>query len=289
MIKRCKVKNPINIFRSIKLFDKCVNLEFKKKDFSELEREEFAEDISELRRKLHFDRFPPGEILNSTRGISPKQGIRITLELNGKKHYYRSQVADVREDSIVILFPKFGEFREYLKPGQPIKIYFWRFGDAGYTFSTKISNNIDEEPGILFIEHSSKIERTQRRLYFRIDISLPLYFTALSPEQRQELRESGSVKFPKDQMPQKGRITSISGGGISFIADTYITNDKILWLYLDLLDYGSIVNIYGRVIRSKKIAEDKFKIYIEFVLISRKDRETIVGFVAAKQRQRVTV
>jgi len=287
MIKRCKIKKPAGIFKSINLFDKCVNLEFKRLSNSEIEMEEFADDISEIRQKLHFDRFPTGEILNSTRGIPFNQRVRIEVEVEGRKRHFRTKVLGVKEDSIVILMPKHEKFREVCSVGQAIEVYFWRSGDAGYTFSTVITNVVYEEPEIFYIEHSDKIERTQRRLYYRIDISLPLYFIPLSPEQRAEIRENRHIKFAKDVKPVKGRIASLSGGGLSFVSDTTLPNGKMLWFEINLYGSEPISDVYGRVVRSKKLPENKFKLYIDFALIPEKEREIIIGFVAAKQRERV--
>ncbi len=287
MIKKCKVRNPVSIFKSVKLFDKCVIREFKRLNLSEIEREEYADDISELRKKLHYDRFLPGDILHSTREIPPKQRIRVGLEINGKKHYFRSIVQDIKEDSIVILSPKLERFAGQLEVGKPVEIYFWNYGDAGYTFSTVINNIIDDAPGFLYIDHSDKLERSQRRHYFRIYIHLPLYFRSLTPEQRTELAENGLVQFPKDLKPHPGKITSLSGGGASFVTDTTFPNGKLLWLEIEISGSHTITNIYGKVIRSKKIGKSKFKLYIEFVFISDNEREMIVGFVTAHQREKV--
>ncbi len=287
MITRCKIKNPTGIFKSIKLFDKCVNLEFKRLSNSEIERDEFADDISEIRQKLHFDRFPTGEILNSTRGIPFNQRVRIEVEIEGRRRHFRTKVLEVKEDSIIILMPKHRVFREVCSAGQAIEVYFWRFGDAGYTFSTVITNVEYEEPEVFYVEHSDKIERTQRRLYYRIDISLPLYFTPLSQEQRAEIRENRHIKFANDVKHVKGKITSLSGGGLSFVSDTTSPNGKILWFEINLYGSEPISDIYGRVVRSKKLPENKFKLYIDFALIPEKERELIVGFVAARQRERI--
>ncbi|MFC1563065.1 flagellar brake protein [candidate division KSB1 bacterium] len=288
IIKKCKIKNPVSIFTSIRLFDKCVIKEFKRLNLNENDKEEFADEISELRKKLHFDRFPPSDILNSTRGIPPNQRIRVELDMNGKKGYFRSKVLEVKEDSITILMPKRERFKNYLKEGQPAEIYFWRFADGGYTFSTTITKVEEEEPGVLYIEHSDKIKRSQRRHYFRIYVSYPLYFRPLSIEQRSEILVNRHIQFPKNIKPHPARITSLSGGGVSFITDTTFPSGQILWLEIGLTGYQNIADIYGRVIRSKKIDEDKFKLFVEFVLIPDKERELILGFVAARQRERIT-
>ncbi|NVM00933.1 MAG: flagellar brake protein [Candidatus Helarchaeota archaeon] len=285
MIRNSRVKNFGNIFKSVKLFDKCIDFEFKRLEITEEEREEFADEISELRRKLHFDRFPPGEILNSTRGITPEQRIRMEFTIYAKKHYVSSTILDVKEDSIYVLMPEDEKYNDLFKVGQHLEIYFWRSGDAGYKFSTVINNVMTEPPGVLQIDHSKEIERSQRRHYFRIDVSLPLYFRPLTEKQKSTIKENRNIFFPKESKPYSGMITSLSGGGISFISGLPFEKGDILWLGFHLFESLIISNIYGRVIRSKKISEDRFKIFLEFLLITDKEREIIVGFVASKQRK----
>jgi len=289
MIKKSKVKNPVNVFKSIKLFDKCVDFEFKRLNLPEAQKEEYIDEISELRRKLHFDRFPPGEILNSTRGINPKQRIRMEFSIDGEKHYISSTVLNVKEDSIYILMPSSEKYKDLFKVGQPLEIYFWRIGDAGYRFSTVINNVVTEPSRILQVNHSEDIERTQRRHYYRIYISLPFYFRPLTEEQRATIKKDRNISFPKELKPYSGMITSISGGGISFISDVPFAKREILWLEITLPESQIISNIYGRVIRSKKISENSFKLSLEFLSITEKQREIIVRFVVTKQREKIKV
>jgi len=289
MIKKSKVKNPVNVFKSIKLFDRCVDFEFKRLNLTEDEKEEYIDEISELRRKLHFDRYPPGEILNSTRGITLNQRIRMEFSIDDKKYYISSTVLNVKEDSIYVLLPRSEKYKNLFKVGQPLEIYFWRFGDGGYRFSTVVKNIITEPQGILQVGHSEDIERTQRRHYYRIYVSLPLYFRPLTEEQRATIRKNRNISFPKELKPYSGMITSISGGGISFISELPFPKRKILWLEIILSESQIISNIYGRVIRSKKISENNFKLFLEFLLITEKEREIIVRFVVTKQREKIKI
>lgn len=289
MIKKSEVKNPVNVFKSIKLFDRCVDFEFKRLNLTEDEKEEYIDEISELRRKLHFDRFPPGEILNSTRGINLKQRIRMEFSIDGEKHYISSTVLNVKEDSIYILMPRSEKFKDLFKVGQPLEIYFWRFGDAGYRFSTVINNIVTEPHRILQVDHSEDIERTQRRHYYRIYISLPFYFRPLTEEQRATIKKNRNISFPKELKPYSRKITSISGGGISFISNVTFPKGEILWLEIILPESQIISNIYGRVIRSEEISENSFKLFLEFLLITEKEREIIVKFVVTKQREKIEV
>ena len=142
---------------------------------------------------------------------------------------------------------------------------------------------------MLEIDHSSSIERTQRRHYYRIDTSLKLFFKPLKEEQKSLLKENKHISFPSEIKPYIGKILSISGGGISFVSDLTFPNGEILWLEIFLSKSQTLSDIYGRVIRSKKIPENKFKLFIEFALIEENAREIIVEFVTAKQREKVKV
>ena len=48
-----------------------------------------------------------------------------------------------------------------------------------------------------------------------------------------------------------------------------------------------VSDIYGKVIRCKKIIENEYKIFIEFQLIDDTVRDEIIRFVSAKQREKV--
>ena len=289
MIRKTKVRNPTKIFKFVKVFEKCVNNEFRKARFTDDEREEFTEDISEIRRKLLFDRFPSGRILESTRGINPAQRVRIGFEFDGKRHYIHTWVLDTKEDAILVYIPEVKGEQEAFSAGQPVDVYFWRETDAGYMFSTTIQDVENEPIGVLYLNHSGELQRTQRRHFYRLDIFLPVNFRVLTDEQKKILREERSVPFPKEEKPKTGEVKSLSGGGSAFISDTVMNKGEILWIEIELSESWKISNIYGKVIRCKKIFEAEYKVFAEFLLIEDSQREEIIRYVSAKQREKVNI
>ena len=114
MVNKAKIHNPVRIFKSIRLFDRCVNVILK---YNAEKEEELSDELSEIRNKLHFDRFPPGKILESTRGIIPEQRIRITFNINGEEYHTISKVTGVDEGGITILVPTTEKYKEAFKAG----------------------------------------------------------------------------------------------------------------------------------------------------------------------------
>jgi len=285
MIKKAHIKNPTALFKSIESFDKCIEIVLRE---SEDKKEELLEDLSEIRKKLHFDRLPPKKILESTREIKPDQRIKIIFSEDGKEYTAPSKIMDVKEDSLSLRMPD-KISKDVFQKGKSLKVYFWNYSDAGYIFSSKIKNIESEPQDVMEIEHSPDIERIQRRHYYRIDTSLPLSFRRLNDEQKAQLRKRHPVIFPENSTLYSGKVNSLSGGGISFISPLPLANREILWFELTLPEMQKISDIYGRVIKTRKISENKFKILAEFIVITEKARETIIGFVSREQRKRLPV
>lgn len=287
MIKKTKLRNPAVVFKSMKAFDRCVNTEFKTTDLTDEKREELAEDIAEIRRKLLFDRFTPGKVLESSRGINPAQRLRLGFKFDGKRHFMHTWVLDVKEDAILVYIPELEGEGETFSKEQEVDVYFWRDADAGYSFSTTIQDVQKEPVGILYLNHSENLHRTQRRHFYRLDISLPLKFRIITDEQILELREKGRISFPKDNMPKDGEVKSISGGGAAFISEIFINNDQVVWLEISLSKSWWVSDIYGKVLQCKKIMDNEYKIFVEFQLIEDNVRDEIIRFVSEKQREKV--
>jgi len=289
MVHRSHTKYPTSVVKSIQKFDLCVNAEIKRTDITEEEREELIEEIHEVRRKLHFDRFPPFDILRSSRYIEIGQRIRLAIGQNEHKRYFWSKVLINKENRLIAQMPKSEDALKMLKSGIPTNIYFWRWGDAGYIFSTKIIH-IDEGPdGEIHLEHSDELIRSQRRLFYRLNIKLLFEYFRLNEEEIKELLDNNTSIPEGDLSLQSARLISISGGGISFISDKYLEKNDILWLRIRLSPVSTITDIYGRVVRTRKAGEGTIKVFVEFIIIPEKIREKIIRFISTKQRERIAL
>lgn len=161
-----------------------------------------------------------------------------------------------------------------------------------------------------------------QREYSRVDVYIPLEYKLVDPSQMQFIRsrvageiilaEFKSLPDPDDQLiaewlkiintklnsiirmltiHQEGfdqlpmRKVNISGGGISFSADTPYSPGDILEFKLTLtMQYPLSLFLYGEVVETIKYNEE-YNTSVQFILIDDFIRDEVIRFVFEKERE----
>ncbi|WP_028974099.1 flagellar brake protein [Spirochaeta cellobiosiphila] len=211
--RETRLDNPISLFWSINKLDRMIRaviIKAKAKGSNEHpDTEEFIGKLYDFRKQVEFNTPKYRLGLNSTRGISPHQKIRINVHGIGT---YHSQVIENLRRYIAISYPQGKKLpMGYSWKGKKLNIYFWRGEDAGYFFETRVIDDfLDRKYPLLYIEHSDSLIRSQKRRSVRVEANGPVaIFNLENIENANENFERGSGL--------RGRLMDISEDGLAIL------------------------------------------------------------------------
>ena len=166
-----QIENPTALFWSIKQLNRSI-----KEMIIKLRSQEMIDDdesnrllskLYELRKRVEFDlpRYRLG--LKSSRDITPRQRLRVTLPGAGP---FAAMVIENRTKYIALSRPQGPGLPEgFIWKGQQIGLHFWRAEDAGYFMRTKVINDfINQKYPIIHVSHTDDITRSQQRRSIRV-------------------------------------------------------------------------------------------------------------------------
>jgi len=166
-----QIENPTALFWSIKQLNRSI-----KEMIIKLRSQEIIDDeesnrllskLYELRKRVEFDlpRYRLG--LKSSRDITPRQRLRVTLPGAGP---FAAMVIENRTKYIALSRPQGPGLPEgFIWKGQQIGLHFWRAEDAGYFMRTKVINDfINQKYSIIHVSHTDDITRSQQRRSIRV-------------------------------------------------------------------------------------------------------------------------
>jgi len=190
------VKNPTSLFWSVRLLDRSIRSVITRyRSLNQEEDEEavgFVSKLFDFRKRVEFNQPKYTLGLKSTREMTNRQRLSILLPSLGP---FTSVVVDNLRRYMAISYPQGPK----IPPGfswknQQIAVNFWREGDAGYYFQTKVLEDYsDQKYPILHIAHADNVVRTQKRHSIRADTDVPAHLYPLrSIEEGSEEWESSS-------------------------------------------------------------------------------------------------
>lgn len=202
--------------------------------------------------------------------------IEISFSDEAKK-VYKTSVDTVNETSIVINIPFVQGKPIPLEAGTEVSvIYADQIAIFGFT---SVIKSVFGKPEYKFtISIPTEVNRTQRRNYVRVDVNLQMTFFAGN-------EDSYSVEN------YNTKTRDLSGGGLRFDFDSKLPIGINLDILLDIPTSGTAstkVSAMGRVVRCMPIGDksrEKFSIGVEFTVIEKHERETIIRYLFEYQRQ----
>ncbi|MFW6381071.1 MAG: flagellar brake protein [Bacillota bacterium] len=200
------------------------------------------------------------------------QKIQLEIDRGPYQGTFPSKIADI-EDEVIKVVPPYdkGELLP-LRRNLELKVYFTG-DDAAFYFESKVIGREREPIPLIVLTPPETLKRIQRRNYFRLEVSEPIYYRRLDEEEEplEEFRESKTV--------------DVSGGGVKMVLDQPLEADDLLELYLNIPDIDD-VPILGKVRQIYTLPDDYTKAAgIEFIRISSRIRDTIVGWLFDYQRK----
>ncbi len=177
-----RIKNPTSLFWSVRLLDRSIRGVITR--YRSLNQEDDPEAVSfvsklfDFRKRVEFNRPKYTLGLKTTREITNRQRLSVVLPNLGP---FSAIVVDNLRRYMAISYPQGPK----LPPGfswknQQISVNFWRDGDAGYYFQTKVLEDYSSrEYPILHVAHTDSVVRTQKRRSVRAEADVPAYLFPL--------------------------------------------------------------------------------------------------------------
>ena len=265
-----KISKPSLIFTSMNILDSCIQRQVRKLSLQEI-RGESKEDLINryyrLRNKVVRNRDVRG--LSTTRAVPIGARMRVAVQNYGQ---YSVQVNQNEEDFLGINIPVLppGKFVPWNK--KKVKCFYWKEEDASYVFETKVIDVIvTDEIQSICLKHVDTIARSQKRLYPRKSVRLPVYFSRV-----RVVAEGGKKKAIVDRRDTHwGTIIDISVGGLSIETAIPVNRNNFIRVEFELReDYKMVA--FGKVKRiEKNTARNTWVMHIQFTKIEKKDRNEI--------------
>ncbi len=144
-------------------------------------------------------------------------------------------------------------------------------GDMVYVVRAEIESL--SESGKLRLVNIESFSSSQKREYFRIDTELSLFYRPVDKD--------------VEHIAEKAKV-NLSGGGIRFPADTHLRlRDRILvrLCFDDLTEIDT--ECVGQVVRIDEKRGGHMEVAVAFLDISPKDRDKIISYCFARQREQL--
>lgn len=239
----------------------------------------------------------PEKILHPGDKIDLKLSYQVEQEQNGQDidvKIYKSRVCDfLNETDIEISMPQDGTKMVVFQKGLRCDAIFYT-NSSLYRCKCIVKDRYKKDNMFfLSITVLDKIEKFQRRQFFRIDCSLDLKYYNITEEiAKLETTDQLILELQSDNYMgnyQKAIINDLSGGGMRFTTSNSLQPGTYILAILDL--NNNVVTesfvLVSKIIVSEKIEgnEGKFSNRSQFIFKDLKDREKIVRYVFEEERR----
>ncbi len=272
-----KLEKPQSIFWSTKQLDRCLRPAIRRieadENMSEAEKLAMITKLLELRKKAEFNLPKYKKRIRDTHALMPRQKLVIRDKEYGT---YLSWVIEINRRYLVISQPMGHPGWKSLNwKGHKINVYFWRVDDAGYSFESKVLEQIShEEYPLLYISHSTKLERTQKRKSVRVETNIRVKFYPVSYS-----NVDGVSKPYISKRGHTGKIIDLSESGCCMIAGRGMKKNDRLKLDFFITEEKRIIAL-GIIVGVSKTSDERVKKYhIMFIRISPIARNNILLYV----------
>ena len=195
--------------------------------------------------------------------------LREDRKILASKNIIVSQLLDMKENNIYISSPILKGLPYPLFVGNKIRVIFLREDKGIFSFTAEINKKLQGHLMVYVITPITEAEKTQRRIFFRLDITRNVIIKPLGEEEIVE-----------------GATKDISGGGMKIIAKKTIQVGKTVECALYLSD-ECLISTTGIVVRCvTDTITGNYQIGISFKEGDDEGiRNKIVSFIFEKQRE----
>ncbi|MBN1467135.1 MAG: PilZ domain-containing protein [Fusobacteriaceae bacterium] len=184
--------------------------------------------------------------------------------------YFLTKISDVEEDftCLDINLPMAGGQYVMARKNDFVRVSLKRI-DGIYAFKSKVMYRALEPYAHIRLEFPEKLEKSQRREFFRVPVNLMV-----------------TTKKEVEELPKQAISIDLSGGGMCIVSRTNYEKDSEIILSFDLTNGTKVEEVKGVI--KRKIEKEHYKIEygIEFLDIDNKLRENLISYLFELQRTR---
>jgi c-di-GMP-binding flagellar brake protein YcgR len=200
--------------------------------------------------------------------------VKIGIRKDGNEQsFYDSKIADISEEENIVKIYNISDSNNSVNlfPGDSISV-MRDSGSVIFLFDTNYIGKDRSRFDYLLLKFPKKIERLQRREFFRLPINVKLSL-------KKEDDDTGEIFL--------GETLDLSGSGLSVDLDAVLEKDDKVVISLPLTNDIQIDDIYGKVSRVGDGELLPYRYGIEFTDIEANKKEKIVAYIFEVQRMRI--
>lgn len=231
------------------------------------------------------------------------------LGRNGKpKHDAKtlvSKLMDFLDADVISITTPFTNGRTIpLEVGEYYNLCFYTDRGLYQCRGVALNNHREDKSIMSVIRITSSLEKYQRRQYYRLECIQDIVYRIITEEE--ELLEQKLIENAFDDSEElseyrmkltelnrdwiRGSMTDLSGGGAKFTSDRRHNTGEKIRMKLELAngEEKKLITVDAAIIQSGIIINrrDIFEHRVEYVNISRKDREELIRYIFEQERKR---
>jgi c-di-GMP-binding flagellar brake protein YcgR len=211
-----RMKEPTSLFWSIKQLDRCIKgmiINFRARgEEAAPEAIAIVSKLFDFRKRVEFNQPKYNLGIKSSRDIMKRQRLKLSLPNVGN---FATIVVENMRRYMAVSYPQGPKLPPgFSWKGQQIGVSFWREGDAGYFYQTRVIDDFSQRKyPILHIAHSDGLLRTQKRRSVRADVatSAQLFPLRSVDDANEEFESSKGLKALMRDISEDGAALLIGG------------------------------------------------------------------------------
>ena len=280
LVEAVKVRQPFLVFSSPALLDDVL-----RRGLYSIEADRTAtEEQREARKsvifgiKLAIERNARrGTVLRSTLLVKPGQVLSIGTESGGK---FQSRVVSNMRDFLTILAPAADGGR--WPRGTPVDIYFWREGDAGYTFRSKVLGyDTVKGTACVLVQHSKTLRKEQRRKAKRKELMRACFYYPV------RVADAGGQRRAviEHNLRALGTVVDLSTGGCAIQTLSPFEPGRLVMVEFDI-ERKTPIRAFGKVRGVRRSGPRGGVMHVMYTRVTRQYLNRICEFVYDFSRPR---
>jgi len=283
VIQRHSASEPLRAITVRQHFDECIEQEmadtYARSDVANFEQ--LGQTLRDVRLHLGLDFVPFGQRITSTRGLNAGQVIWMARAGNASAEWSRVSVVEVDEAMFRVVPPNDSTTatKPSLSAGDTVTCRMWRDEDARYMFEVTVAR-IEKSPAGWVLRHTSQMNRTQARADYRVQHDQATTVGVLDGPVD---GNTTSVKERRVVTRLRGRINSLSAGGLALLTHQAVPKQVLLRIRLDLPGYD-VFEAEARIVSTSAVSGGRWLVRVSFVNLDQDKRDSVAHYVLHRQQ-----
>ena len=222
LARLCDLEEPISLYYSVPALSRCITHiieDAQDKGIQDTPKvQEFLSKLYKYRTKIEIDSSQK-KGLETTKDLDKGQKLRVIFPGKG---LHESEIINSGRDLVIKLPTQKGiiKYKGDEWENQDISVYLWRKGDANYVFDSRVlSAGVFNGQSALFITHSDKMLRAQKRRSVRCECHVPaqLYIIKEKIINYSTVETAPGYRCILEDISEDGAMIRIGGKAVSNI------------------------------------------------------------------------